>query len=82
MIKDIHGKHYYVDVGTNKRLAEYAYAYLWTSKELYDEEFECQTVDGHYIIVSVAKCGYFRGPKYSAWEKLKRNIYKLKNTIE
>lgn len=78
MISELHGKHYYVNLGPDRKIADYAKDYLYTSKELHDEIFECWPIDGNYIVVSMAKCGSFRGPKYTAWEKFKRDVYAMK----
>lgn len=78
MIKELHGKHYYVELD-NYQLVIEAQRMISEDPILKDEFFVMtKNNQGTWIIYSEAKCGSFIGKKYSAWEKFKRDIYKLK----
>lgn len=74
-----HGKHYYIEVkGTMTK--DKIFEFMLQQKELIDEEFFLywSNPSNTWVIWSRAKCGDFRGSKYSAWERIKRYAYKLK----
>lgn len=73
MVKQFHGKYYYIECNT-ANIANKIMSMINTTPELDDEKFR---VVYDTVIVSNAKCGTFRGIKYAAWEKIKRYAYKL-----
>lgn len=79
MIKELHGKKYYVDLGDNYQIVIEAQSFLTTLESLQDETFGLRkTEDKHWIIYSDSRVEAFRGQKYSDWERFKRYVYKLK----
>ena len=78
MVKEFHGKNYYVEV-PNYQIVIEMIDYLWEDPILNDEFFGLtKTPDGTWVLYSDAKVGKFRNKKYAAWEKFKRFVYKLK----
>ena len=78
MIKDFHGKRYYTDLGDLYQMVINAQKILESLDALKDETFGVTKMDGHWIIYSDSTCETFRGPKYRAWERFKKEIYRLK----
>ena len=86
MISELHGKCYYVVIGPEHPItriaAERLYDYLYYVMP--DEEFEIHGLmdgtdfDGNVVLLSLSKCGAFRGEKYIIWERVKRMAYKKK----
>lgn len=80
MIKELHGKHYYVELD-NYQLVIEAQNLISEDDVLKNELFTLSKMDnGKWVIFTEEKCGNFRGPKYRAWERFKRNIYKIKES--
>lgn len=79
MLKDFHGKVYYLEIKNFEEL-HFVKNLIMKNKELKKEVFYiCPITYGltvtSFVIYSEAKCGEFRGEKYSAWEKVKSNLY-------
>ena len=77
MIKDLHGKHYYISMNTYQEVL-LVEDFISNLEALKDELWTLTKVDHKWILFSDAHCGDFRGAKYSAWEKVKRFYYKIK----
>ena len=78
MVKELHGKHYYVELETYQLVIE-AQNLISDDDILKNELFVISKMDnGNWVLYTEAKCCSFRGKKYSAWERFKRNLYKLK----
>lgn len=79
MIKELHGKRYYVDLGEDRQIVLKAHDFRKTLNSLQDEIFSIKKLEnGHWIMYSESGLETFRGKKYSDWEKFKRYVYKLK----
>jgi len=79
MIKEFHGKRYYVDLGDNYQVVIEAQIFKSNLESLQDETFGIRKMpNNHWVIYSDSPVESFRGQKYSDWEKFKRFIYKLK----
>lgn len=74
-----HGKHYYIEI-RNSLIKDKIFEFIQKQEEFDPEEFFLywSNPSNSWIIWSKAKCGDFRGAKYSAWERVKRYAYKLK----
>lgn len=81
MISELHGKHYYIELESEEELQHVAH--LLDHSILKDEGFDFIFYDHRkWVACSKAKCGEWRGPKYSAWEKVKRDIYRFRKENE
>jgi len=82
MIKEFHGKYYYIEF-KSKRNALLIATDLLTNKELKDEDFYLmERPEGNFVIVSGRHCNNgtekgFRGSKYHEWERIKARARKL-----
>ena len=75
MIKEFHGKHYYTNLGNNYQLVIESQRILGELEEFKNETFGITKMpNGDWVIYSDSKLEGFRGPKYRAWEKFKREI--------
>ena len=77
MVKYLHGKHYYISMDTYQE-ALLVMEFKSKLEALKDEFWTLRYEDNKWNLFSDAKCGDFRGPKYSAWQKVKRFYYKIK----
>lgn len=74
MKKQYHGKYYYVEYAMHST-ARKILAFINCQEEFKDEEF--QIVEDFHCVVSKTPVPGFRGPKYQAWERVKRYVQKL-----
>ncbi len=75
MINELHGKHYYMELNIYQEVINVQEA-INKSDALKDETFIItKHPTGKWVLYSDAKCGQFRGLKYAAWEKIKRDVY-------
>ena len=49
--------------------------YIHEEKALKDEKFIGCVINGSWVFTSESKVETFRGPKYSAWERVKSRMY-------
>lgn len=77
MIKKLNGKHYYVELKNEEEAFIMQYLIEDTGIGI-DEEFFIDTIEGKLVMYSIAKCGSFRGWKYSAWERAKSRLYRIR----
>lgn len=78
MIKELHGKYYYIELKNFMELHE-VIDLIKSEESLKDEKFNLSRVPGgNWIVLSEAPCEHFRGEKYSSWEKVKRKLYTLR----
>ena len=81
MIKEFHGKNYYVEVPIYQMVIQMM-DYISDDPILSKEFFGLtKKPGGTWVLYSDAKVGDFRGKKYSAWEKFKRFVYKMKKEV-
>lgn len=73
MLKQFHGKYYYIECHTIELTCK-VMSIINTMPEFDGIKFR---VVYDTVIVSNAKVGTFRGITYQAWEKVKRDAYKL-----
>ena len=81
MIKELHGKVYYIDLGKDETIVEKVKQFVLEERALANEVFfitRHPLPDGNFVLESKAKVESFRGDKYSAWERVKRKVYSLK----
>lgn len=79
MIKEFHGKRYYINLGPDPNLVEHVFIFLYQQTPIANEWWTVRVVDGDLILVCLsAPMESFRGERYSSWEKVKRYAYKLK----
>lgn len=77
MISKYHGKHYYIELKTLRQVRE-ANKIIEAEESLADEKFFCERTKRGYVIYSESKVETFiKTPKYSAWNRARRNIYKM-----
>ena len=78
MVTELHGKHYYIQMNsyTEALLVE---EFISNLEALKEEFWTVTKKNNKWILFSDAKCGEFRGKKYSAWEQVKRFYYKIKS---
>lgn len=83
MVKEYHGKTYYMEFD-NDKLAEKCIKMIFDNP-YFEEDLVGLRVNkdtGKCVVYfppgAGYRCGDFRGEKYSAWEKIKRDMYKLK----
>ena len=81
MIKELHGKHYYMafDIDDWDVCSE-IFDILAESDTLKGESFYLRRMDDKYVIASEASCASFRGAKYHEWERIKALSYTLKKS--
>ena len=79
MIKLLHGKHYYMEFLTLKDVHK-CMKFIKEENALKNEKFGWHRTPNRktYFVVSVAKCGEFRGEKMIAWEHVKSKMYRLR----
>ena len=77
MVKELHGKHYYIELRKGESLLVVRNL-IDNQKALSDETFDVMWHNGNQVIFSKAGRESFRGPKYNAWEKVKRDFYKIR----
>ena len=78
MIKELHGKHYYIEVD-NRYQAKLLMAFLDYLGVFNDENFSFYQSGDKKCVMSNALCGSRkRGPKYVAWSYAKTYIQSLK----
>ena len=60
----------------------YAQELIEKSEALKGETFRAEKLrDNSWILYSETRCENFRGKKYSAWEKIKAAIYRLRRVV-
>lgn len=80
MIKELHGKHYYLEIEKPKHI-EKVLEFIEMESAFKGEKFVMPlTWHKPYVIRSEAWCEEWRGDKYSAWERVKRKYYTLKKS--
>lgn len=77
MVKELHGKHYYIELKKGESLLSLR-TLLDNQRVLHDEVFDVMWHNGNQVLYSKAKCTTFRGEKYRAWEKVKRDFYAVR----
>jgi hypothetical protein len=78
MIKQLHGKHYYIEV-QNIYQAQLVLTYIKDFGTYEDEEFDIRTFDDKMCVMSSAKCNTREcGIKYINWDKAKSYAQALK----
>lgn len=87
MIKELHGKRYYMEFDSITD-AMIVWLALRHNIVLYDEDFDIYKIDDRFAVVSKRKCNNgtteegFRGTKYHEWEQIKAITYAMKKKKE